>query len=105
MERIDKLKTFLDANPDDPFLKHALALEWIKQGNDFEAKRVFEGILQKAPDYVGSYYHLAKLLERTGERDAALAWYRKGIATAQAAGDKHALNELKAAYEELEDEM
>lgn len=101
MSRIDQLKTFLAANPDDDFVQHALALEYIKAGNDAEAKKWFEAILNRNPGYIGSYYHLAKLLERAGETEPAVAWYEKGMDAAKKAGDNHAYNELRAAYEEL----
>lgn len=101
MDRIDKLKEFLQASPQDSFLQHALALEYIKQGQDAEARNLFEAILQRDPNYIGSYYHLAKLLERTGEEALAVAWYEKGMAAAKAAGENHAYGELRSAYEEL----
>ena len=101
MDRITKLKEFLQANPGDNFLKHALALEYIKIGDDATARSVFEEILTLDPGYVGSYYHLAKLLERAGETDMAIQWYEKGMEAAKKAGDKHALGELRSAYEEL----
>lgn len=105
MERIEKLKTFLDANPGDSFLKHALALEMVKLGNEEEAQKLFEDILTADPSYVGSYYHLAKLLERRRLPDLAAEWYQRGLSAAQKAGDMHALNELRAAYEDLLDEI
>ena len=49
MERIEKLKEFLQANPTDSFLQHALALEYIKKGNDEDARRLFEEILNREP--------------------------------------------------------
>lgn len=101
MERITKLKEFLQANPGDNFLKHALALEYIKIGDDTTARSIFEEILTLDPGYIGSYYHLAKLLERTGDTNMAIQWYEKGMEAAQKAGDKHALGELRSAYEEL----
>ena len=101
MDRIEKLKEFLAASPGDAFIEHALALEYIKIGQDAEARRIFEALLNREPGYVGSYYHLAKLLERTGEQALAIEWYEKGMAAAQAAGNKHAYGELKSAYEEL----
>ncbi|OQP64089.1 hypothetical protein A3860_22035 [Niastella vici] len=101
MDRITQLKEFLQANPGDNFLKHALALEYIKIGEDNTAKSIFEEILTQDPNYIGSYYHLAKLLERTGDTDAAIAWYEKGMEAAKKAGDKHAYGELRSAYEEL----
>lgn len=101
MDRISKLKEFLQTNPNDSFLQHALALEFIKLGNDGEARNLFEAILQQNPSYIGSYYHLAQLLERNGNSNEAIAWYEKGMAAAKLAGDNHAYNELKAAYDEL----
>ncbi|MBA4198196.1 MAG: hypothetical protein C0459_11650 [Chitinophaga sp.] len=101
MNRIEKIKEFLQQNPKDNFLRHALALEYIKEGNDTEARILFEDILKDSPDYIGSYYHLAKLLERLNETQAAITCYEKGMEQAKAAKDNHAYNELQAAYEDL----
>jgi len=103
MDRISKLQEYLASSPNDSFLLHALALEYIKIDNDGEARKLFENILQQDPKYVGSYYHLAKLLERTGENELAIQWYEKGMAAAKEAGDQHSYNELQAAYEDLAD--
>ncbi len=77
MHRIDQLKTFLADSPQDAFLQHALALEYIKADDDATARRYFESLLQQNPAYVGSYYHLGKLLERAGETAPALSVYEK----------------------------
>ena len=103
MERIEKLKSFLQGNPFDSFLQHALALEYMKQGNPYEARLLFESILQRDTGYIGSYYHLGKLLEGMEEKDLAMEWYKKGIDAARAASDQHACNELQAALEHLLD--
>lgn len=101
MDRIKKLKEYLDATPADSFLQHALALEYIKIGNDTEARKLFEDILTRDEKYVGSYYHLGKLLERTGETELAIKWYEKGMAAGREVGDNHSYNELQAAHEDL----
>jgi len=101
MDRIEKLKEFLVASPDDSFVQHALALEYVKTGDDAEARKLFESLLKKDENYVGSYYHLAKLLERNNEKDEAIRWYEKGMLKAKECGDHHAYNELMAAYEDL----
>jgi tetratricopeptide (TPR) repeat protein len=101
MDRIEKIKEFLSASPNDNFLRHALALEYIKAGSDAEARELFEAILTASPDYVGSYYHLAKLLEKLGETNLAIEWYEKGMAAAKTAGDNHSYSELQGAYEDL----
>jgi Tfp pilus assembly protein PilF len=101
MERIEKLKDFLSENPDDSFIQHALALEYIKIGDDAEARRLFENILKKDEQYIGSYYHLAKLLERAGESQAAINCYEAGMKMARNVGDQHAYSELRSAFDEM----
>ncbi|MCE3282902.1 MAG: tetratricopeptide repeat protein [Chitinophagaceae bacterium] len=101
MDRILKLREFLNATPNDNFLRHALALEYIKMNDDASARQLFEEILAASPDYIGSYYHLGKLLERAGETELAIQWYEKGMTAAKEAKDQHAYNELQAAYEDL----
>ena len=101
LDRVEKLKEFLEQNPADSFVQHALALEYIKAGDDEAAQKLFEDILQREPSYVGSYYHLAKLFERNGNNKAAIEWYKKGMDEAKRAGQNHAYNELRSAYEEL----
>ncbi|MES2005382.1 MAG: hypothetical protein V4450_12760 [Bacteroidota bacterium] len=101
MDRIAKIKEFLEASPNDNFLRHALALEYIKAGEETAARELFEAILTASPDYVGSYYHLAKLLEKMEETPLAIEWYEKGMTAAKKAGDNHAYSELQAAYEDL----
>ena len=102
MERIEKLKEFFLVNPADSFIQHALALEYIKLGDDNEARKLFEELLNREPGYVGSYYHLAKLLERNGETEMAIKWYEKGMEEAKKAGEMHAYGELRGAWEELD---
>lgn len=101
MDKIEKLIEFLRAAPKDDFLRHALALEYIKIGDDLKAKFLFEEILNESPNYVGSYYHLAKLLEKLEQTDKAILYYEKGMIAAKAANDNHSYNELQAAYEDL----
>jgi Tfp pilus assembly protein PilF len=101
VDRIAKLNEFLKANPKDSFVQHALALEYIKLGNDEQARLLFEEILNREPAYVGSYYHLAKLLERNDKTEEAIKVYEKGMEEAKRAGENHAYGELRGAWEEL----
>jgi Tfp pilus assembly protein PilF len=101
VDRIIKLNEFLKVNPTDSFVQHALALEYIKLGNDEQARSLFEEILNREPGYIGSYYHLAKLLERNDKTDEAIKVYEKGMEETKKAGDNHAFGELRGAYEEL----
>lgn len=103
MGRIEKLKEFLAESKEDSFLQHALALEYIKINKDAEARKLFEEILLREPAYIGSYYHLGKLLQRSGETAEAIKVYNQGMKEAKAANDNHAYNELQMALEDLED--
>lgn len=91
----------LAADPEDSFLLHALGLEYSKLGEDETARDYFQRVLSANPNYVGTYYHLAKLLERTGDEQGAIQVYEKGMDVAKSAGDQHALGELRGAWEEL----
>jgi Tfp pilus assembly protein PilF len=104
MTRIDTLNQFLTANPNDCFVRHALALEYIKINNDSQAEILFEAILLYNENYVGSYYHLAKLYYRIGKIDSARATYEKGLLIAKLQNDNHSYNELQAALDDLDDE-
>ncbi|MEO7309076.1 MAG: hypothetical protein ABIX01_01665 [Chitinophagaceae bacterium] len=101
-DRIKKLKEFLEKQPADSFLQHALALEFVKIGDDVQARKLFASILLVEPGYVGSYYHLGRLLERVGENEQAISVYEKGIIAAKNAGDNHAKNELQMALDDIE---
>lgn len=103
MSRIEKLVEYLRTSPNDSFLQHALALEYIKVDNDAEAKKLFENILAIEPTYVGSYYHLAKLLERQNDITKAIEVYNNGMLYAKTAKDNHSYNELSMALDDLED--
>jgi Tfp pilus assembly protein PilF len=101
MSRIEKLLEFLSHNKNDSFLQHALALEYIKAGDEMRAKALFEEILAREPGYVGSYFHLGKLLERINEPEAAIEVYERGMKECKNVKDTHAYNELQSALEDL----
>ena len=103
MSRIEKLLEFMETSGKDSFLQHALALEYIKIDNDEEARKLFNEILLREPTYIGSYYHLGKLLERVGEFDRAIKVYTRGMEEAKKAGDHHSFNELQGALEDIEE--
>lgn len=102
-ERIEKIKTFLQSSPDDLFLNHALALEYIKIGEDDLAQNCFEKNRLNDPKYVATYYHLGKLQERLKRNTEALETYQQGMIIAKELKDQHSYNELFGAFEDLED--
>ena len=103
MSRIEKLLEYMKTAEKDSFLQHALALEYIKIDEDEKARSLFNELLLREPTYVGSYYHLGKLLERAGNFDKAIRIYKRGMEEAKKAGDNHSYNELQGALEDIEE--
>jgi tetratricopeptide (TPR) repeat protein len=102
MDRLQALLDFLDEDPDDSFTRFALAREYQKRGAIEEARTYFEGLVERDPEYVGTYYHLGKLLEGSGRREAAISTYKAGIEVARRHRETHALAELQAALMQAE---
>ncbi|HTN18880.1 MAG TPA: tetratricopeptide repeat protein [Pelobium sp.] len=105
INRLERLLEFFKNEPNDPFLKYALATEYLRLNNTEEALRFYLDLLDKHTDYIGTYYHLGKLYEQLGQQDDALKVYEQGIEVGKRIKDQHALNELLGAYNSLQDEM
>ena len=105
MERIEKLKTFIDADPTDLFSRHALAMEMVKLGDYASAIVQLAKILSIDELQVGAYYHLGKTYEKISCFEKALEVYEKGIVTARDLQKQHELRELMGALNLLKDEM
>jgi Tfp pilus assembly protein PilF len=101
MNRIEILKGFLKETPDDSFSRYALALEYVKLGENDDAVREFETVKKNDPDYVATYFQLGQLYQKLGQRHEAEKTFRTGITVAAKAGDEHTKSELESALETL----
>ncbi|MFM6954153.1 MAG: tetratricopeptide repeat protein [Sphingobacteriaceae bacterium] len=97
--RINRLLEFLKNEPNEPFLKYALATEYVALGELELALSYFEELIKNHSDYVGTYYHLGKLYEKLGRKEAAVVTYQAGIAVASSQQNAHARSELQAVYQ------
>lgn len=104
MPKLDQIQILLQTNPKDNFLRFALAKEYEKIKKYQAAREVYEEIVGDSPDYIGTYYHLGKILEKLDEPAAAFKTYTDGMAKAKELGENHARNELAGARLELGDE-
>eukprot|EP01037_Dinobryon_pediforme_P007143 gene7143-7211_t len=89
------------AEPEDPFLKYALATEYLRINQTDKALEYYEDLTANHPNYTGTYYHLGKLYEALDRKDDALKTYETGIKITREQKDNHALSELQAVYNEL----
>lgn len=101
MDRIAQIKEMLKNSPQDRFLQHALALEYLKAGEVAAARAAFLTNLNADPDYLATYYHIGKLEEKEGNTDEAIRYFEQGMAIAKKQNDQHAGSELRSAYEAL----
>jgi Tfp pilus assembly protein PilF len=101
MNRIEILKGFLDQNANDSFSRYALALEYMKLGQNDDAVREFETVNTNDPDYLATYFQLGQLYQKLGRIHDAEKMFRTGITVAARSGDEHTRSELEAALEAL----
>jgi tetratricopeptide (TPR) repeat protein len=103
-DRLKMIKEMLKTNPMDPFLLYAIALEYKKNGEDQLAIEQLENLIQKNPDYLGSYYQLGKLYEEKNQLEKAIEVYKKGKEIAELKNDNKTLGELNEALYIIEEE-
>ena len=100
ISRLDKLLEFIKNEPNDEFLKYALATEYLRLNQVDKALAYYEDLTANHPQYVGTYYHLGKLYEALNRKDDAIKIYEKGMEITKAKRDNHAFSELQAVYRE-----
>lgn len=105
INRLKKLLDFAASEPNDAFLKYALATEYLRLQDTDKALEYFINLTQNHPEYVGTYYHLGKLLQTLNKKQQALQIYQTGMVMAKQAKDQHALNELMGVFNILQDEL
>jgi tetratricopeptide (TPR) repeat protein len=100
ISRLDKLLEFIKNEPNDEFLKYALATEYLRLNEVDKALAYYEDLTANHPQYIGTYYHLGKLYEALNRKDDAIKTYEKGMEITKAKRDNHAFSELQAVYRE-----
>ncbi|MDB5145564.1 MAG: tetratricopeptide repeat protein [Mucilaginibacter sp.] len=100
LSRLDKLLEFLKNEPEDEFLQYALATEYLRLKETSKALQYYENLVNKHPDYVGTYYHLGKLYEALNRKPDAINIYERGMEIAKKKRDNHAFAELQTVYRE-----
>lgn len=105
INRLERLLEFYEQEPNDPFLKYALATEYLRLNNHEKALWFYLDLVDKHTDYIGTYYHLGKFYELLQKQEDALKIYEQGIAVAKKIKDQHALSELLGVYNSLQDDL
>ena len=101
ISRLDKLLEFIKNEPNDEFLKYALATEYLRMNETDKALAYYEDLINNHRNYTGTYYHLGKLYEALGRKQDAINTYETGMKITPEQRDNHALSELQGVYNEL----
>ncbi len=104
IDKISMLSQILEQNPDDAFARYGLAMEYANQNETAAAITQFDLLLARHADYTAGYFMAAQTLQRAGRSNEAKERLQLGIASAQRAGNSHALAEMQAALGDLEAE-
>ncbi len=101
MSRREKLEAMLAQSPNDTFLRYALAMACVSEGNPSAAREGLQDLIASDPQYVPAYFQLAQLQVGRGEAEAAKPVLMRGIEMARRAGDAHAEGEMRGLLEQL----
>ena len=101
-DRLEKLQTMLEREPDDPFLLYGIALEHKKLGDASKAIEFLDRTIGRDAGYCYAYHQKGLVYESTGDIESAKRAYRAGIAAAEKKGDAHAKEEITAALAMIE---
>jgi thioredoxin-like negative regulator of GroEL len=101
MDRIEQLRNFVAASPEDPFPRYALALELKARGDGAQAAAELQHLLARRPDYLAAYLQLGMLHAGAGKANEARSVLAAGQDVARKQGNSHTLSELTTALEGL----
>ena len=100
--RVAALHEILKDNPNDAFARYALGLEYSGAGETENALAEFAKLLAAHPDYTNGYFMSAQALARAERTDDARVMLQQGIESARRTNNRHALSEMEAMLDELE---
>lgn len=97
-----RLEALLGSGKDNALLRFSLGAEYLKTGEPARAGQHLARALEHDPQYSAAWKLYGKALAQSGRADDALAAYRRGIAVAEAKGDKQAVKEMQVFARRLE---
>ena len=95
-DRLAQLRSMLEEEPGEKFLRYAIALERKREGDMQGAAADLEALLTEDPAYIACYYQLALVLADLGRTADALEACRAGSLKCLVTGDRKARSELLA---------
>lgn len=101
MSRREEIEKMLETEPNDIFLRYALAMEFDSEGQADKSLEIYKQLMQDETPHVPSYFRVAQILAGNGETDESRKVLREGIEIARNQGDFHAAGEMSELLQEL----
>ena len=102
MDQAERFEALLASGKDNALLRFGLGMHYLNAGEHARAAEHLRRAVEHDRDYSAAWKLLGKALEECGDRAAALAAYRDGIAAADRRGDKQAAKEMGVFLRRLE---
>jgi len=102
MDPIARFEQLLASGKDGALLRFGLGQQYLNAGDAARAALHLREAVAQDPGYSAAWKLLGKALEGSGDREAASAAYRRGIAAAEEKGDKQAAKEMAVFLRRLE---
>lgn len=96
-----KLRDFLNENPDDAMTLLSLGSIFLREKRIEEALSALERAIAVDPDYMAAYPALGECRERLGDVNGARDAYSRALELADALGDGAMANDMTAKLQEL----
>ena len=102
--RRQQLEAMLAEDPNDEFLRYALAMEFVNAGEHESAVSHLRELiaLHPAKPYVPAYQMAGQSLLKLGRTGEAIPILREGVAEAQKQGNLHAAGEMQGMLDTVE---
>jgi len=102
--RREQLEAMLAEEPNDEFLRYALAMEFVSAGDLDSAVRHLRDLiaLNPAKPYVPAYQIAGQSLLKLGRTNEAISLLRSGVAEANKQGNLHAAGEMQGLLDSVE---
>jgi Flp pilus assembly protein TadD len=88
------LEELLQSEPDDIFLRYALAKACISEGDFESGLSGFNEVIDRQPEYVPAYFQAGQALAENGRTAEARDIVTRGIQVARRVSDRHAESEM-----------
>ena len=92
--RREKFEAMLADEPEDQFLRYALAMEYEKEGQYEKSLDFLRGLMADDPPHVPSFFMAGQHLTKQNRIDEARTILREGIEHARQQGNSHAAGEM-----------